>query len=79
VITEEEFKDWQLHPVTQGLMKALEGRREAMRREWEGGSYADYTKDMTVLVNVGNLGTCKGLAFVHEMTYEQLITELSDD
>ncbi len=74
--TEEEFKEWLQHPATQTLMKVLGARREELRRQWEGGSFTDYAKDTTALVNVGNVGTCKGYAFVMELTYEDL--ELND-
>ena len=74
--TEEEFKEWLQHPATQTLMKVLGARREELRRQWEGGSFTDYAKDTTALVNVGNVGTCKGYAFVMELTYEDL--ELDD-
>ncbi len=74
-VTEEEFKEWLTHPVTKEVMALLEARREELRRQWEGGSFTDYSQDTTVLVNVGNLGTCKGYAFVMELTYEDLETD----
>lgn len=73
--TEEEFKEWLLHPVTQEVMKVLAAKREDLRQLWEGGSFTDYSAETTVLVNVGNLGTCKGYAFVMDLTYEDLETE----
>lgn len=78
-LTEEEFEAWRAQPETQALMRLLGKKREELRQQWEGGSFTDYEKDGTVLVNVGNLGTCKGYAFVMELTYEQYIGELSDD
>jgi hypothetical protein len=75
---EEEFNEWKLHPVTQTILKLLQAKREELRQQWEGGSFTDYTQEGTVLINVGNLGTCKGYAFVTDLTYEQLTTELSD-
>ena len=77
-LTEEEFNEWKLHPGTQALLALLEARREALRRQWEAGAFTDYEKDAVALVNVGNLGTCKGYAFVTELTYEDYIGELDD-
>lgn len=77
-LTEEEFNAWKLHPGTKALMRILSAKREELRQQWEGGSFTDYTKDTTVLVNVGNLGTCKGYAFVTDFTYEQYIAEIED-
>mgnify|MGYP001559567820 CR=1 FL=1 len=78
ILTEEEFNAWRGDPTTQELMKLLAAKREELRQAWEGGSFADYEKDTTVLVNVGNLGTCKGYAFVQELTYEQYLSEVED-
>ena len=78
-LTEEDFNAWLQHPGTIALKKILEVKREELRQNWEGGSFTDYTKDATILVNVGNLGTCKGYAFVTDFTYEQYVSEISDD
>lgn len=72
MISKEEFADWQLHPVTKTVMALLEIRREELRRQWESGSFTDYSRETTALVNVGNLGTCRGYAFVMELTHEDL-------
>lgn len=77
-LTEEEFNEWKLHPGTQALMELLAAKRDELRQLWEGGSFTDYAKDTTVLVNVGNLGTCKGYAYVTDLTYELYITEIED-
>ena len=77
-LTEEEFNEWKLHPMTQALVAILEAKREDLRQRWEGGSFTDYSKDTTALVNVGNLGTCKGYAFVVGFTYEDYVSELED-
>mgnify|MGYP003653856186 CR=1 FL=1 len=76
--TEGEFKEWLVHPVTQQVMQMLQAKRETLRQQWEGGSFTDYAKDTTALVNVGNLGTCKGFAFVTDLDYETLIGEIDD-
>lgn len=78
-LTEEEFNEWKLHPMTQALMGVLAAKREALRQQWEGGSFTDYSLETTALINVGNLGTCKGYAFVADLTYEDYLAELEDD
>lgn len=76
MITEEQFDSWRHDPITKEIFKLLELKREELRQQWEGGSFSDYSKDTTVLVNVGNLGTCRGYAYVTSLTYETLATEL---
>jgi hypothetical protein len=77
-VTEAEFNEWVQHPMTLALRETLRKKRETLKDLWEGGSFTDYTKDSTVLVNVGNLGTCKGYAFAMNFTYEDYVTELDD-
>jgi len=77
-LTEEEFNAWKSHPVTQAVMEILSRKREELRQAWEGGSFTDYDKGAMALVNVGNIGTCKGYAFVQSLDYEQYLGELDD-
>lgn len=79
MINERDFTEWLQHPVTAALKEALERKREDLRQDWEGGSFTDYTKEGTALVNVGNIGTCRGLAWVQELDYETLIGVLADE
>jgi hypothetical protein len=76
--TEEEFNAWLQHPVTQRVIRALEGRRETLRRLWEGGSFTDYAQEGTVLTNVANLGTCRGYAYLCDLDYETFSMEIED-
>lgn len=76
--TEEEFNGWQGLYVTQYVKRLLEQKREELRQAWEGGSFTDYDDRKTALVNVGNLGVCKGYAFVQELTYIDILTEIDD-
>jgi hypothetical protein len=75
---EEEFKEWLRHPITQQVKQMLNVKREELRQQWEGGSFTDYAQETTALVNVGNIGTCKGYAFVTELDYETFIAEIDD-
>lgn len=78
-LTEEEFLAWRDHPATRAIIHILGKKRDTLRRMWEGGSFGSYSLEETALVNVGNLGTCRGYAFVEELTYEQYISEISDE
>ena len=78
VLTEEEFNEWKSHPMTRAVMEILAARRESLRQAWEGGSFTDYEAGTTALINVGNIGTCKGYAFVMDLDYETYIGELDD-
>lgn len=77
-MTEEEFNAWLGHPGTRALIRILHAKREELRQAWEGGSFTDYDKGTTALVNVGNLGTCRGYAFVTDFSYETYVTEAED-
>ena len=76
--TEQEFNEWLQHPVTRELKRVLGKKREELRQNWEGGSFTDWEAGTMALVNVGNIGTCKGYAYVQEFDYEQYLTEIED-
>lgn len=76
--TEEEFNAWLADPVTQSVKKLFHTKREELRQAWEGGSFTDYARETVALVNVGNIGTCKGYAFFTDLTYEQYISEIDN-
>jgi len=73
--TEKEFDEWMAHPVTAYVREYFHKLRENMRQQWEGGSFTDYSRETTALVNVGNVGTCKGYAAFTELDYDDLMTE----
>ena len=77
-LTEAEFNEWLGHPGTRALIEILHAKRELLRQQWESGSFTDYEQGTTALINVGNLGTCKGYAFVTDFTYESYLTEIDD-
>lgn len=77
-ITEVEFEEWKSHPVTRAVMEILAKKRSEMRHSWEGGSFTDYDERAMALTNVGNIGTCKGYAFVQDLDYEQYVGEIDD-
>lgn len=74
-MTEAEFNEWKSHPGTLAVMEILAKKREQMRLDWEGGAFTDYDHNAMALVNVGNIGTCKGYAFVQDLEYEQYLGE----
>lgn len=78
MMTEEEFNAWRMHPATKEIVAILEAKRDTLRRQWEAGSFTDYDSGTTALVNVGNLGTCRGYAYVAELTYEDYVMEIDD-
>ena len=76
--TEEEFNAWKHDMVTEFVCRVLEAKRDTMRRQWEGGAFTDYDNSTMGLVNVGNIGTCRGYAYVQELSYIDLLTEAED-
>lgn len=78
VPSKDEFDDWLRHPVTKAVKEMLLAKREQMRQDWEGGSFSDYDKSAMILINVGNLGTCKGWALVTDLTHESFLEEIDD-
>ena len=79
MISEEHFNAWKLDPMTQELMKMLHAKREELRQEWEHGRSTDWAIEGFALANMGNIGMCRGMALVTDLTYEELATELGYD
>jgi hypothetical protein len=77
-ITEQEFKDWLLHPVTVEFRKLLEAKRAELREQWEQSEPLAYTQEAFVLGNVGNIGWCRALAWAGSMDYEGYLTETGE-
>jgi hypothetical protein len=77
-VTEQEFNEWRGHPITQAIMEILAKKREDLRQAWEGGSFTDYDERAMALTNVGNIGICKGYAYVQELDYEQYTGEIDE-
>jgi len=78
-LSEHEIKEWLQHPVTVELKRILQKKRDEMKNDWEGGSFTDYDPAAMALTSVGNIGTCRGYAWVQEFDYEQYITEIEDE
>ena len=77
-LTEEEFNEWLQHPVTLAVKGILGKRREELRQSWEHGSFTDYDAGAMALTNVGNIGTCKGYAYVQELDYTTYVGEIDE-
>jgi len=78
-VTESEFDEWKSHPVTQAVMEVLAKKREQLRQNWEGGAFTDWESQAMALTNVGNIGTCKGYAYVQDFDYVTYLGEIDDD
>jgi hypothetical protein len=79
MISEQEFKDWLQHPVTQEFRKVLAAKRADLRNEWEQSNPAEYAEQTFVLASVGNVGWCRGLAFAETLDYEGYMSEVDPD
>ncbi len=77
-VSEQEFNEWKQHPMTKELMRVLEMKREELRQDWEGGSFTDWASDTMALISVGNIGTCRGYAYIQEFDYETYLMEIED-
>jgi hypothetical protein len=77
VPTEEEFKSWLLHPVTQALKVALEAEVAGIQLDWVNGTFTGATADETLQLNANAIGRSQALARVAEMEYSDFIGSAS--
>ena len=55
-ITEQEWTDWKMHPVTVQYHKRLEQFLEDLKQQWVSGNFTSSTVDETAQMNASNIG-----------------------
>lgn len=71
--TEEEFKSWLAHPVTQAFKRSLEARVSELQLEWVNGNFTAPEATSSMQLNARALGRAQAFAFVAEMEYADIV------
>lgn len=78
VITENEFKEWLQHPVTQEMKKALRAKCDGIMQEWAQGGFTRETCEATALKNAEMVGVVGAYEAVFDFTFLDIETELAN-
>lgn len=68
-ISEKEFEEWLLHPITREFRRVLGVKRRELRDLWEDGHFTGDKIEETVIRNVSNMGLAQGYKYGETMNY----------
>lgn len=69
-MTEDDFKEWLLHPVTVEFRKAMVNRREELKEDLSEGVFTTETVDGTAQQTAKAIGQIQILKDLLETTYQ---------
>lgn len=74
--TEQEWKEWQQHPVTLSLQQVLRNWQHELKEQWASGAFTDQSQFATAISNAKAIGNCEAIDRVINLEYEQLEGEM---
>ena len=74
-ITEAEWEEWKLHPVTKRFRQFLKGQLEELQQQWVEGNFTSDTSDATAQINARSIGKAQNLVDIIELSSEILNEE----
>ena len=75
MITEQEFKEWKVHPVTKAVINLLEAKLAEGKDAWSKGYFQGETVEKTAILNAMAVGKAQALEGVVELDYEIFVGE----
>lgn len=72
MLTEEEWKEWLLHPATKRLREWAYEQLEDRKDRWADGDFTDFTQTAMIARNAGATGACSVYKEIVEMNYEKM-------
>ena len=74
-ITEQEWTDWKLNPVTICFNRRLEIFLDSLKQQWVSGNFTATTSDETVQLNAVNIGKAQMAQDLLDLQFETLVEE----
>lgn len=74
-ITEAEWEEWKLHPVTKRFQQFLKEQLEELQQQWVEGNFTSDTSDATAQINARSIGKAQNLVDIIELSSEILNEE----
>ena len=72
MVNEEEFKEWQVHPVTRAVMEWLQAARAAEQAAWAAGQFTSDTIEKSAMLNAEAIGRISAFQTVLGVDLEDL-------
>jgi Sec-independent protein translocase protein TatA len=77
-MSESDFKEWLLHPVTVEFRKAMSNRREELKEDLAEGAFTTETVDGTAQQTAKAIGQIQMLKDLLETTYKNVTEDASN-
>lgn len=74
-ITEQEWTDWKMNPVTLCFNRRLETFLDSLKQQWVSGNFTAATSDETAQLNAVNIGKAQMAQDLLDLTFETLVEE----
>ena len=74
-ITEQDWMDWKLNPVTICFNRRLETFLDSLKQQWVSGNFTAATSDETAQLNAVNIGKDQMVQDLLDLTFEILVEE----
>ncbi len=74
-VTEEEFHNWLLHPVTEQFREFLRASLVDLQNQWVEGNFTTETSDGTAQANARSIGRGQTLLDVLNLDFETISQE----
>lgn len=71
-VSEEDFKAWAMHPVTEALRQYLIAQRLGEMENWARQSFVEQTEFGTAVKNAAALGRCEVYAQILDLNFSEL-------
>lgn len=74
-MTDQEYKEWRSHPVTQEVLNHLSNQRQDLLEAWAEGVYTKESMEGTVQLNSEALGKVKAISYMLSLDYEEIVND----
>jgi len=74
-ITEQEWDDWKINPVTICFNRRLEAFLNSLKQQWVSGNFTAVSSDETAQLNAVNIGKAQMVQDLLDLTFETLVEE----
>ena len=71
-LTQQEWEEWRLHPVTKAYLKYLRDNRDRLKDLWADGVFTNASIEASAQKNVEAIAKCQTLTDLAELDYEAI-------
>lgn len=77
-VSEEEFRDWLVHPVTVLFFAWCNSSREELKEAWASGVFKDSSGFVSAQANADAMARCDVLGRITNITHEEVTEKFNE-